>query len=718
MPRQAAISVENSFKGGLVTEASGLNFPENACTETENCVFSFDGSVQRRLGYDFEPGFTEKNINRADNVVCSYLWKNVTGDGGLTLLVVQVGISLYFYRTDLPTLSDGALDTTLSLNSFRAAGSPSVATRECQFADGNGRLFVTHPYCDPVMVTYSRSGPTVSGERVTVKIRDFEGVDDGLAIDTRPPGATVASLSNEHEYNLRNQGWTTFQLDEWENARLGQGIYEEDKPDGYGMPSNCDVSFLFNNLEDLFRPSTKRVRQANRGNSPAPKGHYILTVWDQDRSAVSHVNGVVGKDTDYQRPSTCAFFAGRIFWAGINYVDFNSKIYFSQIVERDEQYGSCYQQNDGSSEEAFDLLPADGGVISIPEAGTIYKIVSITGAVAVFAANGVWMISGSTGIGFTAKDYTVTKLSSINTISATSFVDIGGYPAWWNAEGIYFLTTDGNNPKIDSLTDQRIKKYYNDIPLASKTKVRGFFNLVTGVVQWLYRSTEANEPEEDYEYDTILNFNLLTTAFYPWSIPTSAVKVHSIVVLDGGVGTLAFQDVVDSSNVTVTDDDGETVEAFFATNVKVGPSFKYLTSYASGASDLFTFAECRDVGYLDWQSYDTGTRFVSYFISGYKLHGQAMRKFQSNYVRFFSRNEVPTKYRVQGIWDFANTPSGTGRWSSRQLIVHDNSRFDNMSKRLKIRGHGLALQFRAVSVEEEPFDLLGWSLFETGNQAP
>jgi hypothetical protein len=38
-------------------------------------------------------------------------------------------------------------------------------------------------------------------------------------------------------------------------------------------------------------------------------------------------------------------------------------------------------------------------------------------------------------------------------------------------------------------------------------------------------------------------------------------------------------------------------------------------------------------------------------------------------------------------------------------------------KRVKVRGHGIVLQYKVTSYPGQPFDIDGWSVFETGNQS-
>lgn len=704
MPRQAATAVENNFKNGLVTEATGLNFPENACTETFDCEFNFDGSVQRRLGLDFELNFDTKLINRAGKALNSYLWKNVAGNGDLTLEVVQVGNTLYFYKTNEASLSGGAVSDTVTLTPV--SGAPATDQIEAQFSDGNGYLFVTHPYIEPMRISYDTATDNAIPTNIIIKIRDFEGATADTNDITDRPTSTLAALNVNHKYNLYNQGWTTANLTAWDTAQTT-------------MPSNADQMWRFKDASDNLDFSNASLARITLGNTLAPKGHFILTLSNQDRDTAAGTSGVVPTTTSYQRPSTSAFFAGRLFYAGINYVKFNSKIYFSQIVERDEQYGYCYQVNDPTAEELFDLLPTDGGVISIPEAGTIYKLFTVPGGLAVHASNGVWFITGSQGIGFTANDYTVIKIATIPAITASSFVDVGGYPSWWNSDGIYILVGGQNLPQVKSLTDDKIKSFYDAIPLTSKRLARGFYNSVDAQVQWLFRSTSTSVLDESYEFDRILNFNTGTGAFYPWRVTDSDVKIHGILVTDSDVGQVSVNQVISAASANVQDASGNNVIVFAASGTSSSPAFKYVASFPDGADHSFTFAEARNTDYIDWFQFDTiGENFESYFITGYKLRGEGIRKFQANWVRIFSRITEPVSYYFQGIWDYAITGSGTGRWSNPQTVQHTDLNYSTASRRLKVRGHGLALQFLVKSYPGEPFDLVGWASFDTGNQLP
>jgi len=400
MPRSAGVAVTNDFTKGLVTEATGLNFPENACTQTTDCVFNYDGSVNRRMGWDFEASSTFKSINRTNNAVNTYLWRNVNGDGNTTLVVLQVGPTLYFYKTNQASFSLGAVaaTATLSPNAQAVAAGLIPDQVEAQFCDGNGILFVTHPYCDPVYIVYNVTNDTITSFTIQLMIRDFEGQVSDITSNpsVRPAQAlnnytnsSIGTASAQHVYNLFNQGWVQKQLVSWNTQQAS-------------LPSNSDVMWLFKtSTGTLTYNDSSPVGWFSgivQGNSQAAQGHYIYPLAQTTRSASLSadtgfaVGGLQESGTGAQRPSTSAFFEGRVFYAGVNAQGFNSSIYFTQIVTASTQtlspildYGACYQQNDPTSENFFDLLPSDGGVIRIPDAGTIYKLVAVPGGLAVFA---------------------------------------------------------------------------------------------------------------------------------------------------------------------------------------------------------------------------------------------------------------------------------------------------------------------------------------------
>jgi hypothetical protein len=707
MARRAQVSIDNNFKGGLLTEATGLNFPENACTETYNCIHDEKGRSKRRLGFDYENGYDTQTVDRTDSVISGFTWNNVAGDGSVSLRVVQIGSTLYFYDiAESGALSDKLLATTIDLTTYKTGTSVDPGLNECSFTSGSGYMVVTHPQLEPFYVSYDAASETATATQITVEIRDFEGLDDGYDINERPT-STLAALSAAHKYNLFNQGWywdSNAALTAWDSAFTD-------------MPSNADVWWLFKNTSDAFDTAT--VPNVFTGNAKAPRGHYILNVHDQDRTTASGIGSITSVTTSTNRLSTCAFMGGRVFYSGLAYTGFSSKIYFSQLVENADQFGYCYQANDPTSEELSDLLPTDGGVISIYGLEAVVKLFPLVNALLVFATNGIWAITGSQGVGFSPEDYAVTKISSIGAINSQSFVDVDGFPYWWNLNGIYRLTPGQQTGGfiVESITDNTIRNFYQDIPLPSRGTARGAFNYISRQVHWIYSSTEQSGPADSAEYDRVLVLNLLTNSFYPWTIGTN-VKVHDVFVIKGEGGTQSFDSVTLADGDTELQSDlyGDIITTFSLSRFTIAPQFKYLCSAGDDDVAAFTFAETIDADYLDWETFDSvGQDYDSYFIIGYKLHSETQRYFQSNYVFVFLEQETSSSAFVQGLWDFTNS-SDSNRWSSPQQCY--NSTLTNRAvnhRRLKIRGKGRALQLKFYSETGHPFTIIGWSIWETQN---
>ena len=782
MPNQPQASIENNFTGGLKTEFTGLNFPENACTAASNCVFSIIGDVNRREGFDFEENFTLNNTPSPTGVagsvaISTYKWNNAGGDGETQIVVQQVGGGLYFYLSTAATstspLSSQLLLSTVTISNFLATNATAAfdPTIECTFSDGNGYLFVFNSQCDPFYCTYNSGNQTLTPNLITLQIRDFAGLPDGLALNTRP-----TTLSTEHNYNLYNQGWlssfsatstttitvaggtpnVTFQVQANLPIIIGSTVVAttptqiasitgtvssysgttlviaQTSSTGAGAeinlwtitaspnlinawfavlanyPANSDVWWYYrntnvtsNNPDGTFTPTLAKTGYILPTNAQAPQGSVILNAFIQNRTLPTSIPGITTTSTT-SRPSNGCFFQGRVFYTGVNgsfqasgdvpFYTWTENIYFSQVfINNPNVIGYCYQQNDPTSSTIFNLLPTDGGVINIPGSGQIYKLFPISNGVFVFAANGVWFIGGGESLGFTANDYTVSKISGVQSIGLYSYVNVLGWPVFWNEEGIYQVKPGKENVPyghggftVENLTLGTILSFYNEIPLQSKKYARGDYDPLSYTIQWLFRSTNETGIATRYQFDSALNINTYKGPFYPYSftIQPSSPYVCSILYVTGPGGS-------------------NTPES----------QFEYLTCF----SNSYTFSQERDnVNWQDWNSTGTLVNYTSTFTSGYKLHGQAWKLWWLGYIWMYSNNSENTAYGIRGLWNYG-TSGNSGKWSTQQIINNNIPNFGNVARKIRIRGHGLALQLQINSVTGSPFNFAGWSMYENIN---
>lgn len=713
MARTPSVQVENNLTKGLISQATGMNFPENACTETDNCIFHPWGLVERRLGLDFEAGGTGVDLLSKTQAVTGYFWRDVAGDGNINFYVVQSGRFLNFFRVDptATTISTGYAGLSVDLQPFQTTGAIDFTTIECQFAAGNGYLFVVNPILNPIAIFYNPMNGTLNPTATTIMIRDFDGTPEaGVSVTARP------SVTNDsHTYNLLNQGWTTGSAgDDVSTNRVGTFLSQLS-----AYPSNADVWWLFNDSTDVFHPGVTNAN-VSPGNTQAPRGHFILEAFNQNRSAAygSPIN-IPTFTSNFLRPSTVAFFAGRVFYTGVQWSGFNQNIYFTQIINTVgagvpeysisgvtyNKFGACYQQNDPTSKDAFDLLPDDGGIIRIPDCGSIYKLFAIQNSLVVFASNGIWTITGNSGIGFTANDYSVHKLSSIRCTSATSFIDVQGNPFWWTHDSIYTLKVDttanvsSGGLSVENLSNTTIADFFSSIPSLSKTFARGCYNPLDFKIRWLFNSTTPFSISQEFQYDSVLCLDTLSGAFYNWSIPIDKVQIRSI-----------FTTVTNNSNVD---------------SYRV----KYLVSQPNGGStsETFHFADEINEDYVDWFSNDNvGESFDSSFTCGFRLHGtKGLTKFQNNYLTVYFQNDDPSlepqdvasSCYIRGIWDYAQNTS-TNRWTGEQLCRVVNNSFSTAVRKIKIRGNGRVLQLKFRSDGALPMAIAGWAVQESANTIP
>jgi hypothetical protein len=170
----------------------------------------------------------------------------------------------------------------------------------------------------------------------------------------------------------------------------------------------------------------------------------------------------------------------------------------------------------------------------------------------------------------------------------------------------------------------------------------------------------------------------------------------------------------------VTANDGSNVFASTGTVTVEGTgitplasSFKILTQIegypAAG------FLDFNGGNFIDYSLFtNQATPYESYFVSGYKIRGDAIRKFQTNYMAFYTDLSVYPNGScyVSALWDYAD------RYSNNQQIYPARAGQQTVgSTRKQIRGTGVAVQLRFESDDDNPFHVIGWSELSTGNQS-
>lgn len=713
MARNVGVSVENAFTRGLITEVTGVNSPENSVSETLNVSYDRRGRAIKRAGFEYEDDWMSHPINTSGTHV-EYLWETVADNISLDFIVLQIGPNIYFYenKTDQGALSPGKKPFFINLMSYKTPETTELSVRETPacFTSGKGYLFVAHPSCETLRVAYNSASDTITVSTIEIQIRDFEGVQDGYPIELRS-----STITPEHKYNLFNQGW-------YANARLNESgawgsVFNTWVSFLSYYPSHKDVWWYYLDVDnddtdqdtgaEWFKPSLVTANSDFYGNTPAAKGHYIFSAVYLDRSGVSGIAGLPVQSSDGQRPSVVAFYAGRAFYAGIGKSGYSQNIYFSQIVQRDDQFGYCYQKNDPTSREISDLLDDDGGVIRIPDVNTIYDLRVVGESIIVLASNGIWSISGTDSGPFKATDYTVSRLSTFSAINRTTVGMISGTPIWWNYEGIFTLRVSdiGLTKEVTSLTAQTIQAFYDDIPPTCKAEAKGVFNDQEGLMYWMY-SDDANDPTD---YSNLLILDVISGAFYIYSLPNQGPEIVGIVAVRS-VREEFSDDFVVTNTLDQVTIPGDTViistQSAFEVNNKV---FKFVTV----ANENLTFSEIRSTLYLDWGQYN----YDAYFITGYRIRGELIRRGQTNYLVVIMEGQSGSSCFVQGLWDYSSN-SDSNRFSNPQQVYRgvDDTRY--MRSRIKMRGNGYSLQFKFFGQEGSPFTIIGWAGYESVSGGP
>jgi hypothetical protein len=829
-----AAKTEKSFRSfvkGLVTEASELTFPEGSLIDGQNFVLKRDGSLERRLGIDYEnlyekisTGLTEEQISEGRSAF--YRWNSPSGDSSLAIGVIRIYTKFWFIDL-LKSNPSGNL-----LNNGDYIELSGLTTQDVQFANLNNQLVVvSQDLAKPISFIYNADTKKISIAELTIKIRDLFGVHDGYDPDVRPvytssdslkewvagssnyqkgdevyhgsniykitfasqgkstvsrtgsilnptivhgnaapvmsdaaPTHTSGSVYNgnfeltyvravsstdtseEHRYNLRNQGWN-------KNIEVVGGGDAIDKTASVlgVFPSNSDV-YSLGKISDPSSANYEKydpevLKKNSQSRYQVPRGSFIIDAFSRGQSRLEVVDDSkiqnLPTDKENGRFTTVTAYAQRLFYSGVKSditdpdvrsPNYNNYIFFTRVVRSQEDFEKCYQEADPTDPGINDLVASDGGTIQIPEVSRIVKIVAAQSSLLVFCQNGVWEVYGDTG-GFYANNFQVAKISTNGVMDQNAIVQVGGNFIYWSNAGIYSLTTDNASGRFapENISLKTIQKLYLDIPFLGKKHARGFYDEKENRVRFLYNDS-ADYSETNYvnKYNKELVYDLTLQAFSVFTIGeletnspyiTDYIEIPNFISSEQATNILVGTDIVQTS----TDD--------VIVNVDIEADRDSQYAYLTLIGTDWTISKYKDTSFVDWKSQDaTGVNYLSYLVTGYEYYGDLMKRKQVPYIQFyFERTEDgysisgeeltlnnPSSCKVQAQWNWSDS-ANSGKWGTEfqaykilrnYLPENVSDTFDYGDKVIvtknKLRGSGKTLSLYIKSEEGKDMKLLGW----------
>ena len=749
----------NSFIGGLITEASPLNYPPNASLDEENFELNRDGSRDRRLGMDYELSFvrsaTTIPVASAATVRFStFIWTSVSGTLDDDFLVVQGDQLLKFYRLSADSLSGTGYVGELSLTTF-------PTTTAYAFTAIDGRLVVAAGVDTIAIVSFN--GTVFSVEYDRIKTRDVWGAQ----VTTTPKYETDITYRGPHDdihhYNLQNQSWGIPRKDSAGVLRDPYLIYNGDL---LKYPSNSEAVWV--GLQ--FQPVTAGVTferiysnlftETLGASVSAAKGYFIIDALRRGTSRMDEYTNNYNKYPELGYPvvflpsditsggaKIVTEFAGRVWYGGFdgtvvggdsrspNYSNF---VFFTQLIKSRADFTKCYQEGDPSSRDSADLVDTDGGFVRVSGAKNIIALINLDTSLVIIADNGVWHLTGGADFGFSATNYKIVKLSAFGGMSRSSVVVEGGRAFFWSEDGIYSISKDNlGSLGVTNVTQTTIQTLYEAIPNTSKETAFGVYDRVGKKVRWLYQvGTQfgTDSVTKELVLDTVIS------AFYQNRIGN--LSPHTVQVLGLFPSTPFKRGVVTTPVYAGLDavfsnlDAVENTEIIRTTGVQ---SVRYLAVEILNGIVYTTFSYYNNINFLDWKSVNNvGVDAKAYLLSGQQTAGDSAIAKQIPYlVMYFTRTEegvtaelIPNRQSgclMRCQWDFADTIISkkwsalvqTYRYRRAQLVTGLSDTYDNgfsvVSSKSKIRGRGKAFSLYLETEPTKDCRILGWSISLNGN---
>ena len=722
---QPQVSSLTQFKKGLITEASITNFPGDAAPDLLNMELDRDGSAKVRKGIELDSSGSLSTFTlNAGEATNELSWENVSGESGLQFALVQVGSLIYFYDKGITPLSSGLKGFSINMDSYSVGN--EYAPEDYQISgDTIGEYFVVaNPGIETLILSYDPDADTLTVTELAPKVRDFEFQGDTSEYFSNK--SPKSSVSEARKYDTFNCGWPT---------------------DLSGDPVLDALSYYPRLTHPWYAGKTDnfgvtRWARVGGGTSLLGNGHYILDLYNKDRSQavaddpqVEGVTVTLSTETESNRISCVAGYAGRMFASGIASSANGSKVFFTKVIKGLEDFNKFYSINDPTAEDLNDLLDNDGGVIEIPQASNIKSLFEYGNSLLVFAENGVWEINGVDGV-FKATEYAVSRVKGADGLFYQStLVDVEGQPFWWGPFGIYTVTQEqitGRAMGAD-ISKETIQSFWDDIGASFRAKAKGTYDGLNKRIYWLY----GNDANTDYKYNRILIFDAVLEAFYPWSITDEASSTDYLV---GAIYTSGISTATETFDVWSNADTDDVLTRISLDDVVQNISSPTTAEAAfqfvirDGATGKIGFGDFTSTTYKDWTNRD----YTAYIDMPYLWDGNMTTRKKNVFVTsVFNRTEdgfsgtTPdynatneSKCTLEAYWDGnENASSSKDVYKLKRNVLVDegdltafNYPFSKVITRNRIRGRGRYLRLRYKNTAGYQFNLEGVEVVDLANQ--
>lgn len=551
--------------------------------------------------------------------------------------------------------------------------------------------------------------------KLDLVVRDTSyGAEDFLAVDENPK-----KLSYAHLYNLLNQGWT---------AELIGKFYQKSRPTAEAVNrffpgNNLAQQYLKEGQLDAFKPEA--LINMTFGNTPAARGHFKLSFFNQDRNTTASLSlsmlavvdainearrdaSETGDDITLQDILETPFpvdpedpaaqvpvvkprkpyvtdlqeYAGRVF-----YLCDNTLLYSQVLAEDLTKASQCCSEADPTSEEMSDVIETDGGTLSIPEIGEGVKLSQLGPYLLVFGTRGNVYLSGTANNLFTATAYTKGTLPVAPTHAPHSFVTTEFGLFYWGSTSINMIGFGGDGLAPTDLSTDRLLNFYGRISKKQQESCKGVYSSSKKKVFWFYPSDET----KPRRLDNVLVYDIRHNAFTPYKIATTAIDtttgeaidINAPEVVSGLSLSVPFKSIK-AYPLTAESIDGEesyevTVDdaILLADDPIESEEFAYESSTLvcfSPAQGKITFGDFNSNLLRDWVNGDTegnGYTFDSYLIShpmsasGYTTGGARATDFAHNknmpYLITYFRR-TETGKTINGSYVYPSGCIGSAIW--------------------------------------------------------